>query len=169
MSKTTLFPTIPLIELKQRKEDHRYDSLKPVILVVDDEAIIADTLAVILSKQGYMAMVAYDGKSALEIAEIVPPDLLLSDVVMPGMNGIDLAVAIKQAIPACKVLLFSGQATTASLLDSTGPAATDFAVLSKPLHPTDLLARVSASLKSPILTVQTPSRQPELCEEKSIR
>jgi DNA-binding response OmpR family regulator len=114
-------------------------------------------------------MVAYDGKSALEIAEVIPPDLLLSDVVMPGMNGIDLAVAIKQAIPACKVLLFSGQATTASLLDSAGAAATDFAVLAKPLHPTDLLARVSASLKSPILTVQTPSRQAELCEQKSLR
>jgi DNA-binding NtrC family response regulator len=162
MSKTTLFPTIPLTELKQRRMEGPRNSQKPVVLIVDDEVIIADTLAAILSQHGLMTMVAYDGASALKIAEIVPPDLLLSDVVMPGLNGIELAVAVKGAIPACKVLLFSGQAATVSLLDIAGEAAADFTILSKPIHPKDLLARVSQSLETPINKVEAPLVQPEI-------
>ncbi len=162
MPKATFFPTILLTELKQKNRDNRHNSLRPTVLVVDDEAIIADTLAVILSKEGYTAMVAYDGNSALEIAEVSPPDLLLSDVVMPGMNGIDLAIVVKRMSPACRVLLFSGQATTATLLNDAGEAGEDFTVLAKPLHPKDLLARISQSLASPIPAVEALSTQPEL-------
>jgi DNA-binding NtrC family response regulator len=165
MMKTTLFPTIPLTELKQKRIKDQSNSSKPMVLIVDDETIIADTLAAILSQHGFMAMVAYDGASALKIAEIVPPDLLLSDVVMPGLNGIDLAIAITRSAPACKVLLFSGQAATVSLLDSAGEEAADFTVLSKPIHPKDLLTRVSKSLQTPLNKVEDRSAQAELTQE----
>jgi len=124
------------------------DPPKPVVLVVDDETVIADSLAAILRQNGFAAIAAYDGRSALEIARMNPPDLLLSDVAMPGMSGIDLAIAISQATPGCKVILFSGQATTVDLLSTARDAGHDFTTLAKPLHPTELLARISETLES---------------------
>jgi DNA-binding NtrC family response regulator len=89
-----------------------------VVLIVDDERVIADTLSIILSRSGFSTMTAYDGESALELARAVYPDLLVSDVVMPEMTGVELAIAVTETVPGCKVLLFSGQATTVDLLES---------------------------------------------------
>jgi DNA-binding response OmpR family regulator len=127
---------------------------QPVVLVVDDERAIADTLAVILSRSGFTALTAYDGESALELARTVPPELLLSDVMMgPGMNGIQLAQALVKEVPDCKVLLFSGHAATRDLLDQAQTEGHKFTVLSKPLHPADLLARINQSLVRPRLSL----------------
>jgi len=148
MSRTMNFPTVPLAELARNGITPQADPRKPVVLVVDDEAVIADTLATILSRHGFSTLVAYDGNAALEAAKLVPPDLLLTDVVMPGISGVDLAIAIRESLPNCKVLLFSGQATTVDLLLAAGEAGGDFTVLSKPLHPKDLLVRLSRTLNS---------------------
>jgi CheY-like chemotaxis protein len=137
------FESVPLALMKADLLDSSAAPFKPVVLVVDDERIIADTLGAILGSSGYTAMTAYDGLSALEIARVVPPDLLISDVAMPGMDGIELAMAMRQSIPDCNVLLFSGQATTVDLLATARAAGYDFNALTKPVHPTDLLARVS--------------------------
>jgi len=146
MPRAMNFPTVPLAKLTLQNKTRVTDSPKPVVLVVDDEAVIADTLAVILEQSGFMAMVAYDARQALEMADLIPPDLLLTDVVMPGMSGIDLAIAVRRAHPNCKILLFSGQASTVDLLAAAGEAGRDFTVLSKPLHPKDLLVRVSQTI-----------------------
>jgi len=140
------FQTVRLADLALNDPTPRLDNRKAVVLVVDDDAVIADTLAMILEQSGIRALVAYDGKSALEIAITVPPDLLLTDVAMPGMNGIDLALAIRHTLPKCKILLFSGQASTKDLLGTARDAGQDFTILAKPLHPTELLARVSDTL-----------------------
>ncbi len=122
---------------------------KPLVLVVDDERVIADTLSIILSKSGFSTMTAYDGKDALKLAKAHPPDLLISDVVMPGMTGVDLAITMKKIIPSCKVLLFSGQAATVDLLEKARHDGHDFTTLTKPVHPTDMLRRISECLTSP--------------------
>ena len=119
---------------------------QPVVLVVDDEKVIADTLSIILSKSGYTTMTAYDAHAALDLAAKCTPDLLISDVVMPKMSGIDLAIAMKHTIPTCKVLLFSGQAATIDLLAQARSNGHDFTTLTKPVHPTDLLRRISECL-----------------------
>ena len=116
------------------------------ILVVDDEQRIADTLALILQSSGYETAVAYEGDSALAQASKVRPDLLLTDVIMPGMNGIELALAVSERCPECKVLLFSGQAATAELLDRAKKQGCDFPLLAKPIHPEDLLKKVAEIL-----------------------
>jgi DNA-binding NtrC family response regulator len=119
---------------------------RPVILIVDDERVIADTLSIILSRSGFATFTAYDGDSAMEIATIVSPQLLISDVVMPGMTGVELAIALGEIVPDCKVLLFSGQAATADLLREARELGHDFTTLSKPVHPTDMLNRISECL-----------------------
>lgn len=135
---------VPLSEVPAPDNTEKHH---PVVLVVDDERVIADTLAVILSNNGFAPLTAYDGESALEIATVIPPDLLISDVVMPGMTGIELAIAVVDSIPDCKVLLFSGQASTVDLLADARAAGRDFTTLMKPIHPTDLLARINGCLE----------------------
>jgi DNA-binding response OmpR family regulator len=116
------------------------------IVVVDDERRIADTLALILNSKGYAAEAAHDGASALEICRRRVPDLVLTDVVMPGMNGIDLAIAIRQQFRSCHILLFSGQAETAEILEDAKRRGYDFELIAKPLHPEELLLRIKGLL-----------------------
>jgi DNA-binding NtrC family response regulator len=91
-------------------------------------------------------MTAYDGISALKLARAVRPALLISDVVMPAMSGINLAISMTHMVPECKILLFSGQAATVDLLVDARNAGYDFNTLAKPVHPTDMLKRVSECL-----------------------
>jgi CheY-like chemotaxis protein len=114
------------------------------VLVVDDEANIANTLTAIFRNAGYEAVAAYDGRSGLSQCESFHPDLVITDVVMPGMSGVDMAIEVKQRYPACKILLFSGQAATADLLEEARRSGHDFEVLAKPVHPKELLAKVCA-------------------------
>jgi CheY-like chemotaxis protein len=127
----------------------RTNEFHPSVLVVDDETVIADTITKILSLSGYNATAAYDGDSALESALLKPPQLLLTDVVLPGMNGIELAQTIKRVYPDCKILLFSGQASTTDLLASSHDDVRRFTLLSKPIPPDRLLAMVAEHLKVP--------------------
>ncbi|MDR5730249.1 MAG: response regulator [Terriglobia bacterium] len=149
MAKETNFETVPLTELSAKGLTPDDGQPKSIVLVVDDEVIIADTLSTILTRSGIAAMTAYDGQTALDIARVIPPDLLLTDVVMPDMNGIDLAIAVTEAAPNCRVLLFSGQAATQDLLAAARNTGRDFAIIAKPIHPRQLLARITESLKAP--------------------
>jgi CheY-like chemotaxis protein len=115
---------------------------KPKVLVADDERVIADTLAIILNQHGYDASAVYTGTAAVERARSVRPDLVISDVIMPDMNGVDAAIKIRAMLPTCKILLFSGQAATADLLESARQQGHEFEILAKPVHPQDLLAKL---------------------------
>jgi DNA-binding response OmpR family regulator len=156
MYKKTNFEIVPLAELFAKGLIPDGEQPKSIVLVVDDEAVIADTLSAILTRNGIVAMTAYGGLAALAIARVIPPDLLLTDVVMPDMSGIDLATAVQQIAPHCKVLLFSGQAATKDLLAEAREGGRDFSIIAKPIHPKELLARISESLQS------TPAICPQL-------
>jgi len=117
---------------------------KPRVLVVDDEQVIADTLAKILDLNGYDASAVYTGTAAVESARSLKPDLVISDVIMPDMNGIEAAISIRGFLPSCKILLFSGQAATADLLENARAQGHEFEILAKPVHPSDLLAKLKA-------------------------
>lgn len=118
-------------------------SSRGVVFVVDDERLIAQTLGMILTQSGFTATAFEDPYRALEAAASGPaPDLLISDVVMPGMSGIDLGVQFRRDYPTCKVLLFSGQAATADMLATAKLQGHEFEVLAKPVHPSDLLAKL---------------------------
>src|SRR5665213_282908 len=115
---------------------------KPRVLVADDEQVIANTLAIILNQAGFEARAVYSGEKALEALDSFQPNMLISDVIMTGMTGIEAAIATHKKLPNCKVLLFSGQAATADLLEEARAQGHEFEILAKPVHPTDLLAKL---------------------------
>jgi CheY-like chemotaxis protein len=117
---------------------------KSKVLVVDDERVIADTLAMILNQSGFEARAIYSGEGALELASTFAPDMLISDVIMADLNGIDAAIRIRALLPNIKILLFSGQAATADLLEKARTQGYEFEILAKPVHPQDLLNKLRA-------------------------
>lgn len=109
------------------------------VLVVDDESLIADSVAAILSRNGYDAEAKYSGASALESIKEGCPDIIVSDVVMPDFNGIQLAKAVRTLCPKTRIVLFSGNVDTSSLLDDASMEGYFFEILAKPVHPLQLL------------------------------
>ena len=112
------------------------------IFIVDDQFTIASTLGLILSQKGFNAVSFTAPRDVLEAARSEPPDLLISDVVMPQFSGIDLAIRLQDLRPRCKVILLSGQVETEGLLESARANGYDFEILSKPVYPIDLLRKI---------------------------
>lgn len=120
------------------------------VLVVDDEKAIADSLAEALGRFGYKTTAAYSGKVAVELAEVIMPDVLISDVMMPGTSGIEAAIQIREKLPACRVILFSGMASTVDLVEHAKSQRLCFDFLAKPVHPKMLLAYLTGSVSSTV-------------------
>ena len=112
------------------------------VLILDDEQIIANTLALILNRNGFEAQAVYSAQDAINTAVQLSPDVLISDVIMEGMTGIDAAIQISQLVPTCRIILFSGQAATADLLQRAEADGYHFEILAKPVHPRVLLERL---------------------------
>jgi len=117
-----------------------------IVLVVDDNAIIADTLAIILNQFGFTATAVHSGEEALQIAEDLKPGFLICDVQMYGMSGVETALRICEKLPGCRVLLFSGDPCAEEMVTGPHPNGHAFEFLNKPFHPTLLLSR----LRSPM-------------------
>lgn len=114
----------------------------PSIFIVDDEQIIAKTLSLILKRHGYDATAFYDPRQLLEAARQKTPSIVISDVMMPQMNGVELAMHLRREHPTCQVLLFSGQAATSNLLKGLPAHEKPLKLLTKPLHPDALLREI---------------------------
>jgi DNA-binding response OmpR family regulator len=112
------------------------------VLVVDDEPLIAQTVTAILNVHGFEAREATCGEDALELARTFQPDIVLSDVLMPRMTGVDLGVRLRREFPQTRVLLFSGQAATSELMRKAEEKGYHFELFPKPIHPDELIARL---------------------------
>ncbi|HZQ20044.1 MAG TPA: response regulator [Terriglobales bacterium] len=123
------------------------------ILIVDDEPRIADSVREIVAGAGYEAVCAYNPVDAMYNAVTLRPDVLLSDVLMQGMNGFELALQIKRRVPSCRPILFSGQAATVQLAHDFGEIFASkgirFELLPKPVRPEILLEKIQQSLMQP--------------------
>ncbi|HWC15713.1 MAG TPA: response regulator [Terriglobales bacterium] len=116
------------------------------VFVVDDESLIADTIAEILNGCGDFEAIALHGaESALELAHTTVPDILITDVVMPGMNGIELARSIHVQYPKTRIVLLSGQAQARDLVKEANHEGQPFELWAKPIHPDLLLERLKQS------------------------
>ena len=115
------------------------------IIVIDDEVLIAETVAEILNDQGFEATPVSDGAAAIELAKTLRPDIVLSDVIMPGLNGIETGIRIREIVPDCRLILFSGQAATVDLLAQARQQGHRFDILAKPIKPEQLIAVIRSS------------------------
>lgn len=120
----------------------RSETAKIKVLIADDEQVIANTLAIILERWGFEARAVYSGEAAVQVLGSFEPDVLISDVVMTGMTGVETAIAVRTQQPNCKILLFSGQAATADLLQEARMQGHGFEIISKPVHSLNLLAKL---------------------------
>jgi CheY-like chemotaxis protein len=119
---------------------------KHKVLVIDDEVNVSDTLALIFTKEGYEARVAYSAEEAIEVISQWQPDLAIVDVMLPGMNGIDFALVLKANYPDCRLLLFSGEQGTADLLTQAAIDGNIFEILAKPVPPAYMLEAAAGLL-----------------------
>ena len=114
-----------------------------IVLVVDDDRVLADTLADILRKHGYRPVALYSGEEAVELARRFRPDVLLSDIRMSRLDGIEAAKRIRELHPNCRVILFTAQTVSAAMrqtIDRLG-----FELLQRPLRPEDVLAALQSN------------------------
>jgi CheY-like chemotaxis protein len=122
------------------------------VLIVDDEKMVADSLALVFSSQGYEPRTAYSAEQAAEIISEWQPKLVILDVMLPGLNGIDFAIQLKASCPKCRVLLFSGDQNTSNLVQGALEKGHEFTVLAKPVNPElflDEAARLASAVSSP--------------------
>lgn len=115
------------------------------VLVVDDEPVIADTLADILAGEGHQAFAVSDGEAAIRWTEMLRPDAVITDVIMPGMDGVEVARRIAAILPGCRVILFSGQAASTALVEHARAEGYTFEVLAKPINPETLLEKLKSA------------------------
>jgi CheY-like chemotaxis protein len=115
------------------------------VLVVDDEALIADTIVLILNRHGFAAEAVYSGTQAIEAARRTQPELILSDVLMPQIDGVEAAIQIREFLPDTRIVLFSGQAATVEILARARARGHEFELLPKPIHPTQLIEHLRQS------------------------
>jgi DNA-binding NtrC family response regulator len=120
---------------------------KDLVFVVDDEYVIAETAAMILRVNGFDARAFNDPLVALEAARVDPPSLLLSDVIMPGLNGFELSTGMVKDCPKCKVLLLSGNPGARENYATT-PDEKSLEILCKPIQPVDLLNAIRNKLET---------------------
>ena len=131
--------TIAVADVLAAGSDPHTTPLAPYVLVVDDEAAIAETLGEVLRQAGYAVSVVYNGEDAMQLAALAPPELVITDVHMPGMTGFELALLLCKSIPDCKVVLFSASCDSARMLTAAAMAGRTFPLLRRPMHPGELL------------------------------
>jgi CheY-like chemotaxis protein len=123
---------------------------KHKILVVDDEHAVADTLCLIFKKRGFDCRAAYTGLDAIASIDEFCPELLLCDISMPGMNGLEVVSTVTRKCPECRVLLLTGHYTNlgfahAWAISHSAPSR----IMTKPVPPAQLLEAAGALLQSP--------------------
>ena len=117
----------------------------PQILVVDDEAPIRTTLTALLERRGYEVIAAATGEEALALIHQRPFDLLLLDLQLPGINGMDVATRARERQPDAMIIILTGHGSLDSAI--TGLHVGVFDYLLKTADPQEVLARVAAAIR----------------------
>lgn len=146
MPRNTEFQVVALREVPLHDFVSAVQPDPPLVLVVDDEQIIADTRTAILRSWGYCCLTAYDAASALSLASTIHPELLICDILLSGMSGIELAIQVQRMIPNCRVLIISGFPGGYDMFCAARDAGHEFTYLAKPVHLSELNALIQTML-----------------------
>ncbi len=119
----------------------------PKILFVEDEESILNSLGFILEEAGYTVLKAVDGESGLRLAFDQPPDLAILDIMLPGMNGLEVARRLKSdpRTAAVRIMMLTGRMTEQEMIAALETVADDY--LPKPVKPRVVLARIQAMFR----------------------
>ena len=133
---------------------------KPSVLVIDDESGILDTLRILLRNEGFAPHTAHGGKQGLAMIEQVSPDIVLSDVRMPDVGGVQVLSAARAKDPDTPVVLMTAQATLQSAMQAVNEGA--FYYLQKPFRNDDLVAILRRAAEHRKLRIENKSLKQEI-------
>lgn len=125
--------------------DPDYDA-RPRVLIVDDEHVIARTLALILNQNGFRALPISRPWAAVQIAEGLQPDVLLTDLYMPEMDGLQVAVQVRAVVPHCHVVLLTAQLHAGERVCALRARGFHIDFLQKPIPPPELVTHLRSAL-----------------------
>jgi signal transduction histidine kinase len=132
---------------------------KPSILVIDDDEVARDSAKMLLSRWGYNVRLADRGEAGVEALSVQPPDLVLVDLQMPGISGLEVLQAVQEFDPAIVCIMVTGFATLQSAVDAMKHGAYDF--LAKPFSPDELKLAVKRGLERRFLELETQKLRQE--------
>lgn len=124
--------------------EHPVGHKTPRVLVVDDDRKLADALSVVLNQHGFNTIAAYSGADAIQRALREPPDFIVMDVMMSGIDGVDSAIAICEILPRCRILLMSGAESARQRLEKGSIRGHTFELMMKPVLTDSLLEKLRA-------------------------
>lgn len=117
---------------------------RPLVLIADDQPEITKLVAMSLESEGFRVLTASDGPGALAQLSDANPDVLLLDIMMPGMSGIEVLREVREHHPV-PVILLSARSSAASVTEGLNLGADDY--VTKPFHPSELGARIRAVMR----------------------
>ncbi|HSQ29924.1 MAG TPA: sigma-54 dependent transcriptional regulator [Gemmatimonadaceae bacterium] len=129
--------------------------LKPSVLIVDDESGILDSLNILLRNEGFAPQIAHGGKAGLERITEMSPDIVLTDIRMPNVTGVEILAAARQADPDVPVILMTAQATLQSAMQAVNEGA--FYYIQKPFRNDELIAILKRAAEHRNLRVENKS------------
>jgi DNA-binding NtrC family response regulator len=133
---------------------------KPTVLVVDDESGILDSLNILLRNEGFVPVLAQGGKRGLEQLQTMTPEIVLTDIRMPNVTGVEILAAAKQRDPDCPVILMTAQATLQSAMQAVNEGA--FYYIQKPFRNDELVAILRRAAEHRKLRVENKSLRQEI-------
>lgn len=114
------------------------------ILVVDDDLALSEMISIMLRGEGFDTVLAADGQTALDLLAGGKPDLVLLDVMLPGMNGVDVCQKIRE-ISGIPIIMLTAKSDSADVVRGLESGADDYVV--KPFNPKELVARIRTRLR----------------------
>ena len=116
------------------------------ILIVDDEPHLRTGLRRILNEEGYEAMIAADGETALKLAEEKKPDIVLLDIMMPGMDGREVCRRLREVVAEVQIIYLTAKAEPNGLLHAKYPRGEADAFIAKPATSKRILSKINSVL-----------------------
>jgi DNA-binding NtrC family response regulator len=133
---------------------------RPTVLIIDDESAIVDTLRILLKNEGFAAHVAFGGKQGLEQIEAIRPDIVISDIRMPAVGGLDVLAAAKAQDPDMPVILMTAQASLQTAITAVNDGA--FHYVQKPFQNDALVAIVKRAAETRQLKTENRALKREI-------
>ncbi|MGK2961901.1 MAG: sigma-54-dependent transcriptional regulator [Gemmatimonadaceae bacterium] len=139
---------------------------RPTVLIIDDESAIVDTLRILLKNEGFAAHVAFGGKQGLDQIAAIKPDIIISDIRMPAVGGLDVLAAARAQDPDVPVILMTAQASLQTAITAVNDGA--FHYVQKPFHNDALIAIVRRAAETRHLKTENKALKREIKRRDTI-